>query len=123
MTKKTKKKSEFEKNVDALFLYFERKYQCSKLYRGIVKTYGFFAMMAIMLAVSAIDYHPGGALLWIVRVPLLFIVLNMTVLALDLVGYAVYEMLKGIYEQEERQRRPKRPQPQQRRERHSKKVA
>ena len=95
----TKEKKTKKDNVsDAILYYFERKYHKSKLYRFTVKAYGYLAMIVIILAVSAIDYHPVGAFLWLVRVPLIFIALHLTIFTLDLVGFIIYETLRSRYD-------------------------
>jgi len=79
-----KNKLEFVSFGDALYFYFERKYRRSKLYRGSIKTYGYLSMLVSMLAITALDYHPVGVLLWIVGIIAGFFVLNLVFLVFDI---------------------------------------
>ena len=82
--------------------YYKRKYRKSKLYRGIVKLYGYLALIVCMVAVSALDYHPIGVLLWLVGTAVGFALLNIMVLTLDILGLIAYEFLRPAYEPKKR---------------------
>jgi hypothetical protein len=90
-------KSKIEEIVEFIISYFAQKAKKSKLYRFMVKAYGVFAIVVGMLAVSAIDYNPVGAILWLIGLPIGYIVIHLTIITLSFVGFALYTILEDLY--------------------------
>ena len=94
-------KKKLEICISGVQNYYKRKYKTSKLYRVIIKLYGYLSLFIFITAASALDYHPIGALLWIAGMAAGFILLNIMFLTLDLLGVIVYTFLEPRYKQQE----------------------